>query len=300
MVTAQLTRTPASPAPSLAAAYLEIRQASVALTSRLDPEDCVVQTMPEVSPTKWHLAHVTWFFERFCLLEHAENYEPFDGQFHYLFNSYYHSVGKMHARGERGLLNRPLLRQIFAYRDYVDQAMLELIATRSDDESLAFKITLGLHHEQQHQELLLTDIKHVFFTNPLAPVYAEPRPTPPTVDLEHAFVPRPEGTFSIGASAEGFCFDNETPRHRVLVDAHALGNRLVTNREYREFIDAGGYGESQLWLADGWARVQSAEWSRPLYWSADLEREFTLGGWQPIDPLAPVRARNGYRLYGKT
>jgi ergothioneine biosynthesis protein EgtB len=285
---AQLVRPSAPSAPSLAADYLEVRQASVALAAPLEPEDCVVQTIPEVSPTKWHLAHVTWFFERFCLREFVDGYEPFDEQFHYLFNSYYYSVGKMHPRAERGLLNRPLLRTIFEYRDRVDEAMLDLIAARGDDERLAFTVTLGLHHEQQHQELLLTDIKHVFFTNPLGPVYADPPAARPAADLPHEFVPQAGGTFAIGASGSAFCFDNETPRHDVLVGEHALGNRLVTNREYREFIDDGGYEQSQLWLADGWARIQSEQWSRPLYWSADLEREFTLGGWRPIDPLAPV------------
>jgi ergothioneine biosynthesis protein EgtB len=283
-----LTQSPTSPRSSLVDEYLRVRQASAALAAPLEPEDCVVQTIPEVSPTKWHLAHVTWFLEKFCLLGHAHGYRPFDERFHYLFNSYYYSVGAMHGRAERGLLSRPLLTDVFAYRDHVDDAMLELLASSAGDPALAFATRLGLHHEQQHQELLLTDIKHVFFTNPLGPRYAAPRPALPAVHLPHAFVARPGGRFAIGAAGDAFCFDNETPRHDVLVGEHALGNRLVTNGEYREFIDAGGYREPQLWLADGWARIRDAQWTRPLYWSADLDSEFTLGGWQPIDRARPV------------
>jgi ergothioneine biosynthesis protein EgtB len=177
---------------------------------------------------------------------------------------------------------------VLAYREHVDEAMLSLLAASHDDDRLSFTVTLGLHHEQQHQELLLTDIKHVFFMSPLGPRYAEPRPAPPAVDVPHAFVARPGGRFAIGATGADFCFDNETPRHDVLVGEHALGSRLVTSGEYRAFIEAGGYRESQLWLADGWARTRESGWNRPLYWSEDLESEFTLGGWRPIDPAGPV------------
>ena len=274
---------------ALAADYLRVRGASTGLAQKLEPEDCVVRTIPEVSPTKWHLAHVTWFFEKFCLLEHDAGHRLFDEQFHYLFNSYYYTAGAMHGRAERGLLSRPLLREVLAYREYVDEAMLALIAARPGDERLAFTVTLGLHHEQQHQELLLTDIKHVFFANPLGPTYAEPRLAPPAADAPVAWVARPGGRFAIGAAeGEGFHFDNETPRHDVLVGEHALASRLVTNAEYRQFIDAGGYGDARLWLADGWTRVGADRWSRPLYWSADLAAEFTLAGWREIDPASPV------------
>jgi ergothioneine biosynthesis protein EgtB len=262
-----------------------VRAASTALIANLEPEDCVVQTIAEVSPTKWHLAHVTWFFEKFCLLEHQPGYRAYDERFHYLFNSYYHSVGAMHGRAERGLLSRPTLREVLEFREHVDAAMLALVAARGDDAGLNFRVTLGLHHEQQHQELLLTDIKHVFFTNPLGPVYA-PRSTVTAAPLE--LVARQGGRFAIGATGEGFSFDNETPRHDVLVGEHALANRLITNGEYREFMAAGGYASPQLWLADGWLRVQRGELMRPLYWSDDLAREFTLGGWQPLDLDAPV------------
>jgi ergothioneine biosynthesis protein EgtB len=277
-----------SPSDDLGELFSSVRNASVALAGRLEPEDCVVQTIPEVSPTKWHLAHVTWFFEKFCLLEHAADYRPYDERFHYLFNSYYYSAGVMHGRGERGLLSRPTLREVLHYREHVDDAMRALIAARGDDAGLAFRVTLGVHHEQQHQELLLTDIKHVFFTNPLGPVYAPPRTREAAAAVPLRFVSRPAGRFAIGAAGAAFCFDNETPRHDVLVGEHALANRLVTNAEYREFIADGGYTTATLWLADGWARVQRGELGRPLYWSEDGQREFTLGGWQPLDAAAPV------------
>jgi ergothioneine biosynthesis protein EgtB len=277
-----------SPGGELNELYRRVRGASTALAASLEPEDCVVQTIPEVSPTKWHLAHVTWFFEKFCLLEHEPGYRAYDERFHYLFNSYYYSAGAMHGRAERGLSSRPTLREVLAYREHVDAAMGTLIAARGNDAELAFRVTLGAHHEQQHQELMLTDIKHVFFSSPLAPAYAPPRAREARASLPLEFVPRPGGRFAIGAIGPEFCFDNETPRHDVLVDEHALGNRLVTNGEYREFIADRGYTTSTLWLADGWACVQRGEIARPLYWSEDHEREFTLGGWQPLDVAAPV------------
>lgn len=269
--------------------YRRVRAASTALIANLEPEDCVVQTLPEVSPTKWHLAHVTWFFEQFCLLEQQTRYRVYDERFHYLFNSYYHSVGAMHGRAERGFLSRPTLRDVLRFREHVDTAMAALIAERSDDAAFAFRVSLGLHHEQQHQELLLTDIKHVFFTNPLGVSYApaaQRQSTARAAPLE--FASQPGGRCAIGATGEGFCFDNETPRHEVLVDEHALANRLVTNGEYAEFMAAGGYASPRLWLADGWTRVQRGELTRPLYWSDDLAQEFTLRGWRPLDRNAPV------------
>jgi ergothioneine biosynthesis protein EgtB len=284
----------AANATDLAERFNAVRSASLILTAALDPEDCVIQTMPEVSPTKWHLAHVTWFFEQFCLLGPESNYEVYNEQFPRLFNSYYYSVGQMHPRAERGRLNRPLLRDVLAYRAFVDDAMLELIAARAGDPAFEFLVTLGLEHEQQHQELLLTDIKHVFFSNPLQPAYASPAPAGdrPVTPLE--FLPRPAGRFAIGHGGDGFGFDNETPRHDVLVGPHELANRLVTNGEYHQFIADGGYRDSQLWLADGWSLIGQTAWDRPLYWSAELDREFTLRGWQALDPSAPVCHLSGY------
>lgn len=262
------------------------------LIAALEPEDCQIQTIPEVSPTKWHVAHTTWFFERFCLLEHLAGYQAHNEAFLYLFNSYYYSVGKMHRRVERGLLNRPLLREVIEYRERVDDAMLDLLDAQRGNPELAFLVTLGLHHEQQHQELLLTDIKHVFFNNPLHPAYAsgnndgaQPGPDAAT---PHRFVERPAGRFEIGYDGAEFCFDNETPRHDVLVREHAIGNRLITNAEYRAFIDDGAYADPVLWMADAWSLLEREQWNRPMYWSADFEQEFTLRGWQAIDPAAPV------------
>lgn len=272
----------------LAADYSRIRQVSIDLTARLNAEDCVIQTIPEVSPTKWHLGHTTWFFEQFCLLEHAGSYRPHQDEFLYLFNSYYQSVGPMHSRPKRGLLNRPLLAEVLEYRSRVDEAMIALIDAGTDNGALSFLVTLGLHHEQQHQELMLTDIKHVFYTNPLQPAYSTV-PAAATGEPEpFRYVGRPGGRFEVGHDGRGFCFDNETPRHDVLVDEHELGDRLVSNGEYRSFIESGGYRDARLWLSDGWSRVQNEGWNQPLYWSEPLDREFTLSGWRPIDAAAPV------------
>jgi ergothioneine biosynthesis protein EgtB len=279
-----------SPAPggTLTERYTRVRDLSIALTAPLAVEDQVVQTIPEVSPTKWHLAHVTWFFERFCLMGHDKRYQPYDERYHYLFNSYYRTVGAMHRRPERGLLSRPTVAEILDYRRHVDDAMRALLERKPDDAALAFVATLGMHHEQQHQELMLTDIKHVLFTNPLGPAYRALPLAPQTPPASLAFLPRPGGICEIGAEGAAFSFDNETPRHRVLLEPHALGNRLINNAEYRDFIAQGGYRKPALWLADGWATVEREGWSRPLCWSEDLEREFTLGGWRELEPGAPV------------
>ena len=268
--------------------YLQARANSIELIETLEPEDCVIQTIPEVSPTKWHLAHVTWFFERFCLMEHDDSYRPFNEDYLFLFNSYYHSVGKMHLRSARGLLSRPLLSEVLAYRNHVDSAMRAFIDQHHADPAVSFKVVLGVHHEQQHQELLLTDIKHVFFSNPLGPQFQTQSPNYKPVEVAHEFIDYSGGEAEVGAQEAGFCFDNETPRHRVLLNDYALGNRLVTNAEYREFMDAGGYRDSQLWLADGWAHINEQNWNRPMYWSEETDSEFTLHGWQPIEPTNPV------------
>ncbi|HEY5624073.1 MAG TPA: ergothioneine biosynthesis protein EgtB, partial [Gammaproteobacteria bacterium] len=194
-----------------------------------------------------------------------------------------------HARPRRGLLNRPLLREVLAYRAHVDAAMLALLEQPADGSELAFRVTLGLHHEQQHQELLLTDIKHVFFTNPLAPRYRDPVASNDAAAVPLRFVECPGGRREIGANPGGdFCFDNETPRHEVLLGDYGLANRLVTNGEYRAFIEEGGYRDPALWMADAWPRVAGGEMARPLYWAQDLSSEFTLAGWQTIDPESPV------------
>jgi ergothioneine biosynthesis protein EgtB len=282
------------PGTDIATRYAAVRAATPALCRSLYPEDCVVQSMPSVSPTKWHLAHTTWFFEQFLLVDGAAGYRVFHPRYEYLFNSYYYTKGHMHPRDQRGLLSRPTLAQIHAYRAHVDDAMLRLIAAGVSAD-VAFLIELGLHHEQQHQELLLTDIKHVLSVNPLQPAYAE-LPLPPARSALPSLrmIAFPGGIDQVGASGPDFCFDNETPRHRVLLEPFRLASRLVSNAEYREFIEAGGYADSRHWLADGWAWLQNHDVHRPLYWSADLQSEFTLGGPRDIDPNAPVCHVNYY------
>jgi len=280
---------PADSVPDPASHYHDVRGTTLLLAANLQPEDMVVQSMPDVSPTKWHLAHVTWFFERFVLEPHLENYSRFDDEYHYLFNSYYYTAGEMHARPRRGLLSRPTLSDILDYRSHVDAGMQQLLQTRSDDAEIAQLTRLGLNHEQQHQELLLTDIKHVFSCNPLQPAVSESLATPPAVAVPgHAFVNGQSGLVKIGAPDDGFCFDNETPRHDALLHPHRIGNRLITNGEYREFIADGGYGKCELWLSDGWATINERDWQRPLYWDEALETEFTLGGRREIVDSAPV------------
>ena len=285
------TLKPVSTVGVLAKRYSVIRNTTTELVAPLAPEDTVVQSMPDVSPSKWHLAHVTWFFEHFVLAHFDPGYRRYNERYDFLFNSYYYSVGDMHARPERGLLTRPTLAEVLEYRAYVDDAVLSFLETRADDAGVAERIVLGLHHEQQHQELLLTDIKHVLSRNPLKPAYDPKLPQAPAVQApELEFVEGRSGVHRLGCDIEAgaFCFDNETPRHDTLLHPHTLANRLVTNGEYRDFVCDGGYRDARLWLSDGWAAVARDGWDRPLYWSKDLEREFTLGGERPLDLAAPV------------
>lgn len=271
----------------IAARFAQVRQQTQALCAKLTAEDMLLQSMPDASPAKWHLAHTTWFFETF-VLAHDPAWKPRDPAWHYLFNSYYQSVGPMHVRAQRGLLSRPSLDEVRDYRRRVDEAVLALLE-RHDDPELASLVELGLQHEQQHQELLLTDIKHAFWCNPLRPALHSSIVAPagaPTVPLQ--FLPGREGIVEIGHRGEGFAFDNETPRHRTLLQPHALANRLVTNAEYLAFVREGGYREPGLWLSDGWATVQREDWQHPLYWQDDLASEFTLAGVRALDPAEPV------------
>ncbi len=273
----------------LSTSFAAVRNQTLALIADLRAEDTVVQSMSDVSPTKWHLAHVTWFFERFVLEPHLSGYARFDEQFHYLFNSYYYTAGEMHARSKRGLLTRPTLQQILDYRSYVDTAMQQLLQTGTETPGVSQVVTLGIHHEQQHQELLLTDIKHVFSCNPLRPPVSELLQTKSTATLPaYSFSEGQSGIHEIGAVSNSFSFDNETPRHDTLLHPHKIGNRLVSNAEYRNFIEAGGYQQSELWLSDGWATIKERGWQRPLYWDENLAREFTLGGDVDIDDNGPV------------
>lgn len=275
-------------AGALAKHYRRVRATSLDLVRDLQPEDTVVQTMPDVSPTKWHLAHVTWFFECFVLRTYRPGYVAFDDAFHYLFNSYYNSAGKMHPRPRRGELSRPSFAEVLDYRQHVDDAMLELLASDRVTAEVEQVVMLGLHHEQQHQELLLTDIKHVLSRNPLRPAARlDLKQAASVAPGAYAFSNGATGVVAIGADG-GFCFDNETPRHDALLHPHAIGDRLVTNGEYREFIGSGAYEDVRLWLSDGWAAVNDRSWNRPLYWDEGLETYFTLGGQVEIDEHAPV------------
>ncbi len=275
------------PPADLGAQFERVRSRTEQLCAPLAPEDTVVQSMPDASPIKWHLAHTTWFFERFVLGRGGEGGAPLHPQWHFLFNSYYQSAGPMHARNERGLITRPTLAQIRDYRRRIDAAVLERL--RSDiDAALAFTLVLGLNHEQQHQELMLTDIKHLFWCNPLRPVYAPAAPAAAGRVTPLRFLPGRSGIVASGFAGEGFAYDNELPRHPELLHPHAIAHRPVTNAEYAEFIRAGGYREPRLWMSEGWAALQREGWTGPLYWSEDFEHVFTLGGERPLDPHAPV------------
>ena len=248
--------------------------------------------MPDVSPTKWHLAHTSWFFETFLLRPHLAGYRPLDPMYAFLFNSYYVHAGERHCRAQRGYISRPTVKEVFAYRRYVDEHVHELIERAATDEFAAFApiLELGLHHEQQHQELMVTDLKHVFSVNPLRPALRV-RPTGAAAD------PGPlrwrefdGGVVYIGHNGEGFGYDNEGPRHRQFVEPFALADRLVTNGEYLAFMAAGGYSRPELWLSMGWAAAKENEWTEPFYWE---KRDgdwwlFTLAGMRPLDPHEPV------------
>lgn len=279
-----------SPEP-LACRYSRIRETSLAICKPLEVEDYVVQSMPDTSPAKWHLAHTSWFFEQFLLKPLLPDYVPFRDGFEFLFNSYYQAVGPMHQRPERGLLTRPTVNEVFAYRQHVDEGMLKLLDARGEDDGqLNPLVKLGLNHEQQHQELMLTDIKHLFSRNPLLPAYTT-KVAPATEVRTSAPLQFQEfegGVREIGATGKHFCFDNETPRHRTLVEPYALGDRLVTNGEYLEFVRDGGYRRAEFWLSDGWSTINQEGWARPFYWAPSLDAEFTLRGLQPLDEHAPV------------
>ncbi len=271
----------------VASRFRQVRQQTLALCASLSAEDMQLQAMPDASPTKWHLAHTTWFFEQF-VLGRDPTYQPRDRAWNYLFNSYYQSVGPMHARPRRGMLSRPALDEVRDYRRRIDDAVVVLLE-REDDAELGALVELGLQHEQQHQELLLTDIKYAFWCNPLKPAYRAPIALPAQSKIVPLrFVDGGEGIAEIGHRGEGFAFDNETPRHRVLLHPHALANRLVSNAEYLAFVQEGGYREPGLWLSDGWATVQREGWQHPIYWQDDLAREFTLAGVRGLDPSEPV------------
>lgn len=289
---------------SLSDRYSQVRKLSEQICQPLAVEDYVIQTMPDVSPPKWHLAHTTWFFETFLLLPHLKNYEVFHSQYGYLFNSYYEAVGQRHPRPQRGLLSRPTVEEIYHYRWYVDSAMQRLIAEQAGNTVVENLITLGLNHEQQHQELLFTDLKHILANNPLRPAYRSDllqsasstasqtakKKNAKSQNRQEKWLDYPGGLYSIGFAGNEFAFDNESPQHQVYLQDYYLAARLVTNGEYLEFIQAGGYEKSEYWLSEGWATIRSEQWQAPLYWE-QIDGNWwvmTLAGMQPLNEHEPV------------
>ncbi len=272
--------------------YSDVRSQTEWLCAPLETEDFGVQTMPDVSPTKWHLAHTSWFFETFVLTQLSADYRVFHETYDFLFNSYYNAIGKRVLRHQRGFLSRPTVNDIFRYRHHVDEHMENLIDT-APDETLAEMLPLvevGLHHEQQHQELLLTDIKHVFSHNPLRPIYRTRDVADETKITALGWTDIPKGVYSVGHDGKGFAYDNESPQHNTYLQAARIANRLVTNQEYMGFIADGGYERSELWLSDGWDVCNRNEWGAPLYWEFQNGQwwNMTLSGMRPVCGSEPV------------
>jgi ergothioneine biosynthesis protein EgtB len=263
--------------------YCDVRDLTDVLTARLSPEDQTVQSMADASPTKWHRAHTTWFFETFILQPNVAGYQPFDEHFCYLFNSYYEAVGPRHLRSERGLITRPDSATVGAYRKHVDEAMMSLLA-RGVTGPVAELIELGLHHEQQHQELILMDALHLMSRNPIDPIY-NPGFVAPAVADGFEWRGMPGGMTHMGHEGPGFSFDNETPRHEVFLQPFQISSSLVTNGEWMDFVHDGGYERADLWMSEGWACVQANHWSAPLYWdqTGDDFTKFSLRGRHPVN-----------------
>jgi ergothioneine biosynthesis protein EgtB len=274
----------------LQSAYAVVRARTMVLASQLSEEDCSAQSMPDASPVKWHLAHTTWFFETFILERYESAFKPFRPAFRVLFNSYYNGVGEKHPRPQRGMLTRPSLSAVYDYRMNVDGRMERLMLEKRDDANVRALVTLGLNHEQQHQELILTDVKHLLSLNPLRPAYrarlAEPSPASTPMD----WIGFDGGLVEIGHDGEDFSFDNERPRHKHYLEPFRLASRPVTNGEYLQFLEQGGYRNPQLWLSEGWDWVQANHLAHPLYWQRDDTgwSEFTLNGQQCLDPSLPA------------
>jgi ergothioneine biosynthesis protein EgtB len=273
-------------------AYRAVRAETDRRSAPLSPEDQIVQSMPDASPTKWHRAHTTWFFEQFLLLPHLPGYRVFDDRFAFLFNSYYVSAGPRHERPQRGLITRPGAEEVAAYRAHVDAAVVRLIDSAGDHAfaEIAPIVEIGLNHEQQHQELLLTDILHAFAQNPTHPTYDPDWRMPRARGAAREFATLNAGIHRIGHDGSGFCFDNETPAHQTLVQPIRIAKGLVTNGQWLEFMADGGYTTPTLWLSDGWTAVQTECWDAPGYWQRidDRWHQMTLAGLRPIDPGAPV------------
>jgi len=287
----QTAASPCTSAISLAGHYGAVRQTTEALCDPLATEDYVIQSMPDASPIKWHLAHTTWFFETFVLMPHLPGYRAFHPQFHVLFNSYYQAVGPRWPRPERGLLSRPTVAEVMRYRAYVDEHVAELWERHDAEVSgdVESTILLGINHEQQHQELMITDLKHAWSANPLRPKYCPELPAAAAAQRRQWRVV-PEGLAWIGHSGACFAYDNEMPRHRELVPGCQLASTLITNAEFLAFIDDGGYERPELWLSSGWDARQAHDWTAPLYWQRrdGAWSLITLAGEQPLRPHEPV------------
>lgn len=272
--------------------FASVRKRSLMLAEPLSDEDCGAQSMPDASPIKWHLAHTTWFFETFILEQYEAAFAPFHPAFRVLFNSYYNGIGARHPRAQRGLLTRPAMSEVRAYRADVDARMARLLAARGGDAELATLVTLGLHHEQQHQELMLTDVKHMLAQSALYPAYLASAPAPASAhEVPLAWRGFAGGLVDIGHRGDGFSFDNELPRHRQYVAPFELSTRLVSNGDYLAFIDAGGYRDPELWLSEGWDHISGNALSHPLYWRRAADgswHEFTLAGLQPLVAALPA------------
>jgi len=277
-----------APRDERARAYLAVRSATEALAAPLSAEDCTVQSMPDASPVKWHLAHTTWFFETFVLEPHPPGYRPFDPAFRVLFNSYYNAVGPKHPRPERGMLTRPGLERVLEYRAYVDEHVLNLLET-SSTAGLQI-LELGLHHEQQHQELVLTDVKHLLSRNPEKPAYHPQWPLTEIQARKPRWIGFPAGIVEIGEEGTGFAFDNERPRHKAWLDAFEIASHPATHGDFIAFIEDGGYRRPELWLSAGWDAVCASGWQAPEYWQERDGRwfTFTLHGEAPVDPNTPI------------
>jgi ergothioneine biosynthesis protein EgtB len=290
-VTAARTESARDPRGSWLEAFRAVRSETERRAAPLSPEDQQIQSMPDASPTKWHRAHTTWFFEQFLLAPNVPGYKVFDERFAFLFNSYYVAAGPRHARPQRGLITRPSCDDVAAFRAHVDSGVEELIANapQATFEKLAPVLEIGLHHEQQHQELITTDILHAFAKNPTDPVY-DAAWRMPHASGKNGFIDLPAGVHFVGHKGDGFCFDNEQPSHRELIEPVKISRALVTNGEWIEFIKDGAYSTASLWLSDAWAMIGTEGWNAPGYWREQNGEwfRFTLAGLQPVDPAEPV------------
>jgi len=277
---------------SLSTYYQQIRQLTEQICQPLEIEDYVVQSMPDASPLKWHLAHTAWFFEAFILIPHFPGYRVFHPKYDYILNSYYESLGERVPASQRGTLSRPTVAEIYRYRAYVDEAMQSLITENLGNSELESLVILGINHEQQHQEFIFTNIKHIFGNNPLHPIYKSDLPTPNLTSIAKQlnWLEYPAQLYEIGHDGAGFAFDNEQPRHQVYLQDYQLASRLVTNGEYLEFIQAGGYHNPDYWLSEGWQTACSQKWQAPLYWE-QVDGDWwlmTLGGMRRLNENEPV------------